>query len=149
VRAVQAVKLSSSKRWFIVSLCAFVVIAAVAAIGLDVMRRAQGMQLADTSASAVLSAPAGTHIKAVMRVEAPAAAGMFAVEILQNTQGADYRETGARIRLALSSGTHFIMGATPDLKPGAIVQADGAMDAGSTLRAAKIVVLNDYVHVIR
>jgi hypothetical protein len=139
----------SFRSWVIGLLCASVAVAALAAIGFDVTRRAEGMRLADTSSNAILSASPGTPVKAVVRVEAPSGAGTFTALLLQNVQGAEYRETRTRIRLTLSSGTHFVMGASPDVKSGAIVQADGAMDAGNTLLAAKIVVLDDYVHVTR
>ena len=146
-RAVQSIKSLSSRRWIIVSLCLLAGVVAAGAIGVDIMRRAAGMQLADTSADAVVGAPSGGHIKAVVRIENAAPGGAFKAQILENTQGADYRATGRRIPLALTPDTHFIMGASSDVKTGAIVQADGAMDASHTLRAAKIVVLNDYVHV--
>jgi hypothetical protein len=149
VRGVQAIKSTSFKVLVIASLCAVVAAVAVGAIGLDVMRRAEGMQLADTSAQAIVSAAPGAHVRAVVRVDAPAGTGTYTVEVLQNVQSAEYRATGARIRLALSSGTRFIMGMSPDVRPGAVVEVDGAMDAGATLRAAKIVILDGYVHVTR
>jgi hypothetical protein len=148
-RGVQANTSFSFRSWLTGSLCIVVTIVTVGAIGFDVMRRAEGMRIAGTSAKSLLSARAGTHVKAVLRVETEADGGTFAAEILQSTQGAEYRETGTQIRLALSSGTRFIMGASPDVKSGAIIEVDGAMDGGDTLRAAKIVVLNDYVHLTR
>jgi hypothetical protein len=148
-RGVQTNKLTSFKVFVIASLCAVAAVVAVGAIALDVMRRAKGMQLADTSARAIVSAAPGAHVRAIVRVDAPAGARTYTVEVLQNVQNTEYRATGARIRLALSSGTRFIMGVSPDVRPGAVVQVDGAMGADTTLRAAKIVILNDYVHMTR
>jgi hypothetical protein len=138
-----------ASRRLLIALCLLVSVVAVAGIGSDVMQRAQSMRLAGTSAGAITAAPSGTQVKAVLRIAEPARQDTFAADVLENVRGADYRATGTRIRLVVLPGTRFIMGAAADVKPGAIVQADGAMDAAQTLRAAKIVVLGDYVHVMR
>jgi hypothetical protein len=145
----QSARSISIPRWIAVSLSILIAAAAVAAIGLDVMRRAKSMQLADSSAAAIFASPPGSHIKAVLHVGQKADVGRYTSEILENVQGADYRGTGRSVVLDLEGDTRFIMGAAADIRTGAIVQADGVLEAAHALHAARIVVLNDYVHVIR
>ncbi|MGD0191461.1 MAG: hypothetical protein ABSD74_12035 [Rhizomicrobium sp.] len=139
----------SLRRWTIGSLCGLIAVTAVSAIGFDIMRRAGSMQPAGTNAEVIMAASAGGHVKAVLHIGQQSAADVFAAEILENVQGADYRGTGRSVELKLGSDTRFIMGATADIKTGAIVQANGVIDDAHALVAARIVVLNDYVHVIR
>jgi hypothetical protein len=139
----------TTRRWIIGSLCGVIVAAALSAVGYDIMRRARSMQPADTSAVAITASTAGTHVRAVLRIGQQSGPAIFAAEILESVQGADYRGSGRSVDLKLGPDTRFIMGAPADVKTGAIVQANGVMDAAHGLAAAKIVVLNDYVHVVR
>jgi hypothetical protein len=145
----QAVQTGASRRWIFGSLCGLIAVTALSALGFDIMRRARSMQPADTTAGTILASTAGTHVKAVLHIGQQAGAGVFTAGILEAVQGADYRETGRNIELRLTGDTRVIMGASADVKAGAIVQANGVLDATHALAAAKIVVLNDYVHVIR
>jgi hypothetical protein len=138
-----------TRRWILGVLCGLIAVAAVSAIGFDIMRRARSMQPAQSGAGAIMASPAGTHVVAVLHIGQSAAPGIFPSEILEKVQGADYRGTGRSVDLRLGPDTRFIMGAAADVKTGAIVQANGVIAAGHALFAAKVIVLNDYVHVIR
>jgi hypothetical protein len=121
---------------------------AVGAIGFDVLRRATGMEAARTSAAAVLAADAGRPIKAVVQLGASQAPDVYDAIVLESGNGRDYRETGTHIRVARAAGSAIVMGGPVDIGPGAVVQANGTLDAAHVLHAREIVVLTGYVHVV-
>jgi hypothetical protein len=121
---------------------------AVAAIGLDVARRATGMEAARTSAAAVMAAKPDRATKAVVMLGPSPAPSVFDATVLESN-GANYRETATHIRVVRAADATIVMGTAADLKPGAIIQANGMIDAAHTLHARQVVVLTGYVHIVR
>jgi hypothetical protein len=138
---------TAPKRWAAWTI-AIVIGVAAAVMSLDVVRRSGAMRAAMAPVGPVLAAPPGSSVKAVMRLEGPTGENAYSATLLQSDDGADYRSTPAHIRVALSAGTNLVMGAAADIKPGAVVQVTGTMDAGHALRASKIVILTGFVHLI-
>ena len=137
---------SFARRFLLWPLIVVACLVSIGAIGIDVMRRAVTMRLADANPAFIASATAGTQVQAVVRIGEAMGNGAMTAELLAAAGGSSYRQTATRVRLALAANTRYIMGAASDIRPGAIVQVDGTIDAPQRLRAAKIVVLNDYVH---
>jgi hypothetical protein len=48
----------------------------------------------------------------------------------------------------LAADTSILMGSLADLKPNAVVQVSGTLDAERVLRATQVVILTNYVHVL-
>ncbi len=135
------------KPWMLWVLATLVVIAALGGIAFDVARRAGSMHVAATDTSALLNAPAGAPVKAVLHLGSAAGINIYDAEILDSVNTTTYRGSRSRIRIALSPDTSVVMGAGADVKPGAVVQASGTMAASHTLRASQIVILTGYVRV--
>jgi len=122
------------------------VLLAATAVGFDVWRRAANMQPATIGAEAVMQAPEGQRLEVVVRLNASIHQGTYAAEVLESKDGANYRATPATIQIATAADTLVVMGAAGDIKPGAIVQADGQFDSARILHARRIVVLSGFVH---
>jgi hypothetical protein len=123
-------------------------VGALGAIGFDIARRASAMRPATTTVSSVWSAQPGARIKVVARLERSEGLNIYSAELLESRDGSTYRITPAHIRIALAGDTSIIMGTASDLKPGAVVQANGAMDGTRTYHASKIVVLTGMVRIV-
>jgi hypothetical protein len=117
------------------------------AIGFDIARRAGAMRPATTTAASVLSAGPRARIKVVVALE-NSSGNTYGAQILESRDASHYRPTPAHLRIALAADTKVVMGSALDLKPGAIVQADGEMDGSGTLHAHQIVILTGYVQVL-
>jgi hypothetical protein len=123
-------------------------IVAVGAIGFDIARRAGEMRAASTPAASVLASRTGAAIKAVVRIESQTGPNAYSAELLESAGGTDYRGTASHIRVALGANTSVIMGASGDVKRGAVIQTNGAIDSARTLHADQIVILSGFVRVL-
>jgi hypothetical protein len=123
--------------------------AAIGAVGADISRRAAGMKPGTMASAMVLAATPGTTAKAVVRLERPDGQNSYAAELLESSDGAVWRDTTKRLRIILAGNTAVAMGGASDVRPGAIVEASGAMDTKHALHAARVVILTGYVHVAR
>src|ERR1700733_7813838 len=120
-------------------------LAAVAAIGFDVMRRASTMRASTTGVASVLALRPGEHVRVVVRLGALVAANVRDAEILESRDGANYHATRSHVRIALNADTAIVMGGVADIRPGALVQIAGESDAEHVLHASQIAILNGFV----
>ena len=123
-------------------------VSALGAIGFDIARRAGGMRPATTTVASALSAQPNARIKVVAKLENSVGLNAYSAELLESHDGSTYRVTPAHIRIALAADTSIVMGTAADLRPGAVVQASGAMDGTRTLHARQIVVLTGMVRIV-
>lgn len=106
------------------------------------------MRAASTPAASVMASRTGAAIKAVVRIESQTGPNAHSAELLESAGGTGYRGTASHIRVALGANTSVIMGAPGDIKPGAVIQANGAIDSARTLHADQIVILSGFVRVL-
>jgi hypothetical protein len=72
--------------------------------------------------------------------------GRITGRVLQPIDPTTLTRTDQTITIALQPGVTREMGSAADVKPGALLQADGAIGNDGTLRAGSLVVLTGYVH---
>jgi len=129
--------------WIAVALVILVVV-------YDVTRRAQGMRTALAGVPAPqqpqLTQPGG-EVKTVARLEPADRAGHYLAATLSSVTETTYRDTGARFEVELTPQTQFLMGSAADLRPGAVVEVAGTLDAARIVRARRIVILTGYIRV--
>ncbi len=124
------------------------VAAVVVAVILDVTRRAEHMRSSVVSAAqGAESAQPGGTVKAVVRLERPGERGRYLAAALASVDETTYRESGGHLELELTPQTTFVMGSADDVRPGAIVEVAGLLDAAQVVRARRIVILTGYVKV--
>jgi len=140
-------RISRRGKWALLTLTSLAAAVIVAAIVLDVVRRAGQMRAATTSAAAVLEAPPGSLVKAVVRLEDVRGASACRAQLLEALDGETYRVTSTRIHVALTPDTEVVMGSDADVRPGAIVQVAGTIDSEHAIRVRQIVILTGYIRV--
>jgi len=140
-------RLSRRGKWAVLTVTVVVTAVIVAAVVLDVVRRAGQMRAATTSADAVLGAPPGSLVKAVVRLEDVRESSACLAQLLEARDGETYRATPTRIHVALTPATQVVMGSDADVRPGAIVQVAGTIDSEHAIRVRQIVILTGYIRV--
>ena len=120
---------------------------AVGVIGLDVFHRAGGMTPMTMPQGMMKRLKIGDAAKAVVRIDAMPAAGRFSATLLERIDDADYRASADRLALVVAPDTPVVMGAIADLRPGAVAQIGGVLDAARALEVNKVVILTGYVRV--
>jgi hypothetical protein len=123
-------------------------LAGLAWIANDVWHRAQVMQLAAKPAAAVLTAPAGAAVEAVVRLRKQQSAGVYTAELLDRIDDANYRATGSVVQLTLARDTSVVMGSAEDIRLAAIVQFKGVAEGGHSARVRRVVILTKFVDVV-
>jgi hypothetical protein len=126
------------------------VAAVIASVVLDVTRRAERMRPSAVSGAAALaaeSAQPGETVKAVVRLGRSGERGRYLAAALARVDETTYRESGSHLELELTPQTAFVMGDAADVRPGAIVEVAGTLDAARVVRARRIVILTDYIKV--
>jgi predicted aminopeptidase len=134
--------------WILALLTGVIGIAGLGWIAYDVLQRAQLMRPVATSASAVLAAREGELIRAVVRLRAADGANAWSADLLDKLDDTSYRQTASVIRVVLLDDTSIVMGGPADLRPGAVVQLSGNLNAERALRVRRVVILTEYVHVV-
>lgn len=124
------------------------VAAVIVAVVLDVTRRAERMRLVSApAAQAAESTRPGGTVKTVVRLEGPGERARYLAAALASVDETTYRESGSHLELELTPQTTFVMGSAADVRPGAIVEVAGTLDADHVVRARRIVVLTGYIKV--
>jgi hypothetical protein len=95
---------------------------------------------------ALASSAPGESVDLAIEITA-AGDGSVAGRMLERSSQTRYRRTQRAVTLRWSARTKLVMGKSGDIRPGAIVQAHGPLDAGATLDADRLVVLTGYVEV--
>ena len=109
-------------------------------LGEDISRRATAMQPATATEEALT---AGAEAKVIVRIDD---AGLGAHLLAGQGEG-PYRPTARVLTLTIEDGAPVVMGSRADLRPGAVVQAEGVMSDEKSLRARKLVILTRYVKI--
>jgi len=130
-------------------LLASVLIVAAALLAGNIARRARAMRASITTSADVGRAQPGMRIEPVVRLEGRAAGNLRVAEVLRSVGGADFRGTGTRLEFVVERTAKFTMGAATDLRPGAVAQIRGTLDASRRLHADRVVLLTRVVHVER
>lgn len=128
-------------------LLALILIVAAGFLAANITRRARAMRASLTTFADVADSRPGMRIEPVVRLEGSTAGNVHVAEVLQSIDGTDFRGTGTRLEFVVDRTATFAMGAASDLKPGAVAQVRGTLDAARRLRADRIVLLTRFVHV--
>ena len=140
-------RISRRGKWALLTLTSVIAAVIAAAVVLDVVRRAGQMRTATTSAAAVLQAPPGSLVKAVVRLEDVSESSACLAQLLEALDGETYRATSTRVHVALTAETEVVMGSEADVRPGAVVQVAGTIDREHAIRVRQIVILTGYIRV--
>lgn len=130
-------------------LLALGLVVAAVILAADVTRRARAMRASISTFTNVADSRPGARIEPVVRLEGGGAGDVRVAEVLRPIDGADFRGTGTRLEFVVDRSATFAMGAASDLKPGAVAQVRGTLDAAHRLHADRVVLLTRVVHVAR
>jgi hypothetical protein len=123
---------------------ALIVIGAVVTLAVrETGRAASRMQPRSTPGETLRTAPAGTSVDVMLRLQSVEGAQVKGA--LLEKRGGAYADVGSEVEVRLTPNTGVVMGGPADIKRGAVVQIAGVMDDRHIVVARQVVVLTGYV----